>query len=807
MKKSSYLFLFFTSFVSMIIILLPDIIKNHGLFLYAGDYFFQQIPFYYHASDVVHNYKIGWDWYTDLGSDFITAYSYYLTGSVFFWLISWLSADHIIYAMPLMIAFKTAIGSVGAFAYIRRYVNNNSSALIGAYLYAFSGYQMVSLVFNTFHDITALFPFLILAFDMLILENKKAFFAFMVGLVALTNYFFFVGTAFFIVIYYIIKCVKKEFVFSVRKFLLIVFETVLGVGIAAVILFPTFKVLSSADRVGNILYGVDLVSYSDNTIIPKILQSLFIIPDPPSKAMLFESHINNNNWASISLYLPLFTVTGVAVYLKNNKKEWLSTMLVICFIIALVPAFNSIFSLFNSSYYARWYYMPVLLMALATSKSIDNKYDFNYGIKMEFAGVVLLAIISCFPDKVVKQEDRLLQFIDSEYHTELKFFSLSKIPVVFWQCIAFAIISVLIVYIFNREKIFHGKNIRKPMAILIAFVIVTNVIYINNTVLSMSAEYEGDLFYNNTLGFEPELGDNTAFRTTHLNNKAFSNYSMCWKLLNAGCFHSVEANESDEFYYQIKGEKRLVMSDYNETDYPAFGLLSVKYIFNPSTGDDINVERKRVDLNGFSLYDKQGSYYIYRNDNFVPFGFSYDYYIDNDSLEKYLDDNVDSANRYQYKMLAMMRALVLDTVDIEKYKNYIEPLPESMLDDLDENTYFSDCNARRGRSCSSFEYDSNGYRAEISTDRKSLVYFSVPCSSGWTAKVNGKDADVIKVHYGLTAVAVDEGNSKIEFSYETPGLKEGMIISIASLSVLVLYCLLNIMFRYKRKVNVQKEKS
>ena len=804
MKKSSYLFLFFTSFVSMIIILLPDIIKNHGLFLYAGDYFFQQIPFYYHASDVVHNYKIGWDWYTDLGSDFITSYSYYLTGSVFFWLISWLSADHIIYAMPLMIAFKTAIGSVGAFAYIRRYVNNNSSALIGAYLYAFSGYQMTSLVFNTFHDITALFPFLILAFDMLILENKKAFFAFMVGLVALTNYFFFVGTVLFIVIYYIIKCVKKEFAFSVRKFLLIVFESVLGTGIAAVILFPTFKVLSSADRVGNILYGVDLVSYSDNTIIPKILQSLFIIPDPPSKAMLFESHINNNNWASISLYLPFFAVTGVAVYLKNNKKEWLSTMLAICFIIALVPAFNSMFSLFNSSYYARWYYMPVLLMALATSKSIDRKYDFNYGIKAEIFGIVVLVMISCFPNKVIKQSERLLQFTEDEYDTELKFFSMSKIPVVFWQCIVFAAVSLLLLYVFNQKQFFKDEKIKKTIPVLISFVLVTNIIYLNNSVLSMNAAYEGDVFYNNSLGFEPELDDDNAYRTTHINNKAFSNFSMCWGIMNAGCFHSVESNESDEFYYQIKGEKRLVLSDYTESDYPAFGLLSVKYIFNPSTGDDLNVEKKNADLKGCSLYDKQGPYYIYKNDHFIPFGFSYDYCIDNDLLEKYLDDNVDETNRYQYKMLAMMRALVLDKSDIEKYKNYIDPLPESMLDNLDEKTYFSDCDTRKKSCCSSFDYDSNGYRAEINTDRKCLVFFSVPCSSGWSVKVNGKDAKVIKSHYGLTAVAVEEGDSKIEFSYHTPWLKEGMKISVISFAVLVLYCLLNITI--KQKSTIQKER-
>ena len=111
-------------------------------------------------------------------------------------MISWLSSNLIVYAMPLMLAFKTAIGAVGAYLYIGRYVRDTNAIFIGAYMYAFSGYQMASLVFNSFHDITALFPFLLFSFDLLVVENKKIFFAFMVALVALTNYFFFVAIIF-----------------------------------------------------------------------------------------------------------------------------------------------------------------------------------------------------------------------------------------------------------------------------------------------------------------------------------------------------------------------------------------------------------------------------------------------------------------------------------------------------------------------------------------------------------------------------------------------------------------------------------
>ena len=72
-KTKSYCTLFVVTFFSMLLILLPDAIRNHGIFIYAGDYFFQQIPFYHHAANVVQNYGIGWDWYTDLENDFLNS--------------------------------------------------------------------------------------------------------------------------------------------------------------------------------------------------------------------------------------------------------------------------------------------------------------------------------------------------------------------------------------------------------------------------------------------------------------------------------------------------------------------------------------------------------------------------------------------------------------------------------------------------------------------------------------------------------------------------------------------------------------
>ena len=47
-------------------------------------------------------------------------------------------------------------------------------------------------------------------------------------------------------------------------------------------------------------------------------------------------------------------------------------MLTRCAVLALVPVGNHLFVLENYSYYARWYYMPTLMMVLATAIALER---------------------------------------------------------------------------------------------------------------------------------------------------------------------------------------------------------------------------------------------------------------------------------------------------------------------------------------------------------------------------------------------------------------------------------------------------
>ena len=104
------------------LVFLPFYIVDGGIFLYAGDFNSQQIPFYYYANEFLKSGGGTFSWATDLGSDFWNSYSFYLAGSPFFWLSLLFPAAWQPFLMAPMLALKFAVAGGGAYLWARRWV-------------------------------------------------------------------------------------------------------------------------------------------------------------------------------------------------------------------------------------------------------------------------------------------------------------------------------------------------------------------------------------------------------------------------------------------------------------------------------------------------------------------------------------------------------------------------------------------------------------------------------------------------------------------------------------------------------------
>ncbi len=767
-SREKYLAAFLLGFVCILVCIIPFMLAENGYFVYYGDYNAQQIPFYIVGNNAVRSGEFGWNWYTDLGSDFINSYTFYLVGTPFFWLTALLPKSLVTLSMPIILAIKHGVASLTAYAFIRRFVRNKNAALVGGLLYAFSGFQIYNIFFNHFHDVTALFPLMLIAMEEHINNNRKGVFALSVALLGCVNYFFFTGQAVFLVLYFLIRLPSPDFKASWKKFGTLVLEAVLGTMLAGILLMPSFLSLLGNYRISQHIYGQDMVLYADKTRIARIIQSFFMPPDVPARPNLFTS--NTGKWASIGGYLPLFSMIGVITFMRSKKKHWAKRLSIVCIICAFVPILNSAFYAFNGSYYARWYYMPILIFAMMTAQTIDDEEaDVLPAIRITGVMLAAYAVISLLP---IKNKDG-----------ELVFFELPRDIGYFGITLAIAAVSLLAaVYIFKRKS--SGKPFMK---LSIRLTVLASIVCTITTLLygAVSPAYANRFINSSVKGADDvyeQVAEDNFFRVDTSEN--CDNYPMSWGLPTMRAFHSVVSPSIMEFYASI-GITRDVASRIETEHYSLRGLFSVKYYYNRKIDDNEHDVPK--ELPGFKYVSENDYFEIYENTLHIPMGFGYSNVISETEAQKLSD-----IEREQI----LMDALVLSDKQLEKYSDIVNTVTAAESDSLTKADYIDFCTEKQQNASSEFTYDSYGFESHITLDQPQLVFFSVPYSEGWTAEVNGKPVDVEMVSYGFMAVKADAGDNIITFSYSTPGLTVGIFLTILGAGGLIAYLAF---FRFRRR--------
>lgn len=782
-SKEEYFLVFMMGFVIMLVSLIPIMIADNGYFIYYGDFNAQQIPFYNLANDAVRNGQFGWNWYTDLGSDLLVSYSFYLIASPFFWLSVLLPRALVTSSLPVLLALKHGFASLTSYIYIRRFVRSKGAAVTGAMLYAFSGFQVYNIFFNHFHDVTAFFPLMLIAMEENICNRRRGWFALIVALMGALNYYFFTGQVVFLIIYFFVRMPCRDFTVTFKKFLGLFTEAILGTAIACVVLIPSAIGILENYRVSQHLYGEKNIIYNEGSRIFRIIQTFFLPSDVPARPNLFKG--DGSKWSSLSGYFPLFSMLGVITFMRTKKKHWAVRISWICIFCSMIPVLNSMFYTFNASYYARWFYMPILIFAMMTAQTLDDdNADFKPAFIITSAVMVFFGLISFLPEK----KDDKLSWFTLPY--DFGYFWLT-----FGIATAFLILSAYIISQKNKGAYYEGLMVYATAGACLVCVL-TTVIY--GAVTPSSAADYIDKTINGKSEVYEEVSEDNFFRVDISEN--CDNYPMVWGLPNMRAFQSVVSTSIMDFYDSI-GIQRDVASRADVSHYTLRGLFSVKYFYRekfdgytyPELLDpDFSVDSSEIsDKNGIKashvditeklpgfVYLKSGeNFEVYENTLYVPMGFGYDTYVSQEKAE-----NKSKAAREKL----LMSALVLTDKQIEKYSDIMVKAPQSIYN-MSPEDYISACREKQQNCSDSFIWDSKGFKAEITLQKPELVFFSVPYSKGWSAEVNGQPVDVERVSYGFMAVKADSGKNTITFHYTTPGLKIGFIITISGIVLLAVF--------------------
>ena len=750
------------------IFFLPFYILDGGFFHYAGDFNSQQISFYRYMNGFVkgagypdsafagapHN---TFSWATDLGSGVMNAYSFYLYGSPFFWLSVLLPQSWLPYMMVPLLVLKFGVAGGGAYLYLRRYVKNANYAVLGACLYALSGFAVYNVFFNHFVDVVALFPYLLWALDEAIYEDRHSLFAFWVAVNLLNNYFFFVGQVIFLCIYFVCKLTAKDFRLTARKFGHLLWESVLGVAMGCLLLFPAVLSLLQNPRTIDLSSGWGFLTYAKVQQYLAILLSWILPPDSPYLTSVWSEGVIK--WTSMTAYLPLCSLAGAMAYWRSRKADSKKRIVAVCAVCALVPVLNSAFYALNSSYYARWYYMPTLILAAMTVNALEDP-DIDLDAPARGIGWIMLATL-VFAVVPVRDDT-----------TETWSFGVLKNPGQFFAVLGFGLLGLMLYRVLCSKWRQDSRFAQRMTAAVLVFACAFTMVHIG---IGKFGQWhtDSDLVEQDTnaLLLKNDLPEGDYRIDTY---KIHDNIGM-W--LDKSClqyFGSTAAPSILSFYPGL-GVKRDVRSEPEIANYALRGLLSVEYLI--TTPEKRESFEDEADEGWTYLADVDG-YTLYHNDNYVPMGFTYDYYVTEATYEtsiKTLRSNL------------LMRALVLEDEDVKAYGQYLTELPDEMLEELYYDSYTQDCADRRAHSCSVFQMNNAGFHAEITLDKPNLVFFSVPYDDGFTAYVNGEKTDILQVDEGLMAVLCPAGTSSIDFVYQAAGLSASRVVTAVAIPVWVVY--------------------
>ncbi len=652
-KQNKFLLTVCLCALTAALIFLPFYLLDGGFFHYAGDFNSQQISFYRYMNGFlkglgypdgagsVHN---TFSWATDLGSGALNAYSFYLYGSPFFWFSLLFPQRWLPYLMVPLLVLKFAVAGGGAYLYLRRYVKDQNYAVLGAVLYAFSGWGLYNIFFNHFIDVLALFPWMLWALDEAVYHGRHGLFAFWVGVNLLNNYFFFVGQVLFLLLYFICKVSAGDFKLTPRLFVHLAFESLLGVGLGAVILWPAVLSLLQNPRTIDLSSGWGFLTYAKPQQYLAILLSWILPPDSPYMTSIWSEGVIK--WTSMTAYLPLQSGRCSGLLARPAGRQQKADR---CHLRRFCAGACAEQRLLRPQFQLL---RPVVLYAGAHPGRHDHQ---RTGRPRRRAG----------PPGPEHQWARhchagLCAGAGAGCRREKWSLGVLQNPGQYAAVFGFALIGLL-VYRWVTQRWRQDKRLpQRMLAAVLAFSCLFGITHIGigkfgqwNTDSDLVEEYTSALALKEDL---PEGDWRIDTYKTHDNLGLWLDECLQY-------FGSTAAPSILSFYPAL-GVKRDV-SQPELSNYALRGLLSVKYLI---TKPDRQADFLEEADEGWAYYDTLDGYTLYENTNYVPMGFTYDYYLTEDDYESTV--TVTRSN-------LLMRALVLSDADAAAYSQYSNRPPLS----------------------------------------------------------------------------------------------------------------------------------
>ncbi|MFH1005543.1 MAG: YfhO family protein [Bacteroidota bacterium] len=705
----------------------------------------------------------------------------------FCWLLYLLGSESLPYGIGYMEFFKVLTGGIFFYLYIRILGFTFYSSVIGALLFSFCGYMILGGTWSMFSSEAVGAALLLFAFEKFYKKKSWAWLPIAVTYLIILQPFHIYLYGLLLGVYAIVRFVNQE-KFAIKTFSLFIFKIslccLLGAGISSVFLFSSLLQILESPR------GGGDVSYLHFLSSQPIFQSADKLNNISAIMRLFSSDLlgsgsNFHGWENYLeapiLYCSLPALLLIPqVFLICNKKEKMIYAILAggCLLAILFPFFRYTFWLYTGNYYRTFSFFVTLLILFYAIKVL-NHIDLHGKINLPLLIATLIVLIILLSIPYTSENKKGL--IDNN----LK-------GIVFFLLFIYTIIIAL----------FKGqKFIIKPILLILICVELCyfSSLTVNRRDTVKAQELKEKIGYNDYTVEAAEFlkeHDKSFYR---IDKDYYSGQAMHQSMNDAKAQNYYGTSSyypfNQKHYISFLQGVGIISKVVNDPRYPpeyqiriaesntrwAAGLggrpileslMSVKYHFFKN--------HKAIKF-GFDSIAQFGDVLVTKNKYCFPLGISFNQYVLQSEFEKlsFLQKDfvllravvTNDDETYKYKHLQHFNLSdTLSQYSLEAFENYIKHLQQDTL--------------------AMVEQHQNKIIGKIHLNEKKILMLSIPYDKGWTAIVDGKDAELQLINIGFMGLPLDKGDHAITLSYHSPFLYTGGCVSLASL---VLYLILIIM--------------
>lgn len=817
-------------------------IQTGGNFFFSSENYLmadmssQYSSLYSYLRDVLHGSgSIFYSFSKGLGGNMMSTVGYYLASPLNLLLVfSSKTTIPIFIFMLLLLKF----GLCGLFMYLflsKKFETKSFSILLFSSIYALMGYNIAYYFNNMWFDVVFMTPLILIGLDKLIKNKSPIMYSITLGIAIFSNFYIAYMVCLFLVIYFIyeILCtysIKKDFKLVGKICLKFIIFSLLGAGLASILLIPAALNLSEIMRfpIDKTLLKVD--NYKD-LIFSKVISKMYISSHIPDTVL---SRQNPN------LYSGIITFVLITFYYFNSKikkKEKILTTIVLCFffISFLNPYLNLLWHglSFPNGYVYRFSFVFTLFLLMISCKSFLN---LEIKIIPTILMIVLIVTLGIYLD-----------------HKNLAYLSFKSI------CINSVFVAIYIILLFLVAKKKRFSNIIIALVVLVELYInlsstmITNVDFRSrkmhgdfykdtcSVVANLENDFyriDGDYLFSyldqmicDTKGFTTSLTTNNGdlYRWLYLYGYPLNyttvvasptNPPVLESLFGIKYFYSKDVN--NDYYKEISNfnVKRYnhVADEYYNSNIKIYIndlALSMGYLIdnnynniytkhkknNPFEyqnafvsaliGRNINiyepVVQKKISEDRFSVKVNGKQKYVYLGFRYkIPINIDYfaELYINNNFVTVLSSENsgiVRIDNNYGDEFEVSLRY-------INNVKEDNDIIGKSItLYTFNENALYEAIDILKENQMKVEKINGNYVKGSIKVDKKRPLFTSIPYEKGWRVYVDGKKKKALKIGKEWVGVELDKGDHIVEFKFWPRGLTLGIIISLTSVGILIIY--------------------